>query len=107
MSKTLSKMSREFKKLISKQEHYNFELEEEDLDLIKILKSLRQNHISEARNIVDYEFTAIQKPPKLNPVPSPQVKPIYYWEAIALLGEGSTSPNNPARLQTKKSLTKP
>eukprot|EP00924_Labyrinthula_sp_SR-Ha-C_P008882 augustus_masked-scaffold_2-processed-gene-5.50-mRNA-1 protein AED:1.00 eAED:1.00 QI:0/0/0/0/1/1/3/0/748 len=74
---------------------YNFQLEEGDLDLANIVKKRQENHRSTVKDIIDKELTALRENQLQNPSPPPRAKPIYYYEALALLGEEPVPPEDP------------
>eukprot|EP00924_Labyrinthula_sp_SR-Ha-C_P000558 augustus_masked-scaffold_27-processed-gene-2.4-mRNA-1 protein AED:1.00 eAED:1.00 QI:0/0/0/0/1/1/5/0/1086 len=95
ITKALTKISRRLKKLIDKIDGYSFQLEEGDLDLASIVKERQENHRSTAKDIIDKELTALREYQLQNPSPPPAAKPIYYYGALALLGEDPVPPEDP------------
>eukprot|EP00924_Labyrinthula_sp_SR-Ha-C_P006242 augustus_masked-scaffold_31-processed-gene-0.38-mRNA-1 protein AED:1.00 eAED:1.00 QI:0/0/0/0/1/1/2/0/442 len=108
ITKTLTTISRRLKKVIDKIDGYSFQLEEGDLDLASIVTKRQENHRCTARGIVDKELAALRDYQLRSPSPPPTVKPIYYDEALALLGKvpvPSESPHHPTFPTTLKMRT--
>eukprot|EP00924_Labyrinthula_sp_SR-Ha-C_P015786 snap_masked-scaffold_4-processed-gene-9.38-mRNA-1 protein AED:0.44 eAED:0.47 QI:0/-1/0/1/-1/1/1/0/900 len=95
ITKALTKISRRLKRTIDRIDSFDFQLEEDDLDLTNIVKERQETHKSTARDIVDKELTALREYQLQNPSPPPTAKPIYYYEALALLGEEPVPPEDP------------
>eukprot|EP00924_Labyrinthula_sp_SR-Ha-C_P013047 snap_masked-scaffold_12-processed-gene-7.35-mRNA-1 protein AED:1.00 eAED:1.00 QI:0/-1/0/0/-1/1/1/0/1167 len=95
ITKALTKISRRLKRTIDRIDNFSFQVEEGDLDLVSIAEERQENHISTAKDIIDKELTALREYQLQNPSPSPTAKPIYYYEALALLGEEPVSPEDP------------
>eukprot|EP00924_Labyrinthula_sp_SR-Ha-C_P002810 augustus_masked-scaffold_13-processed-gene-7.46-mRNA-1 protein AED:1.00 eAED:1.00 QI:0/0/0/0/1/1/2/0/351 len=95
ITKALTKISRRLKRTIDRIDSFDFQLEEGDLDLANIVKKRQENHKSTAKDIIDKELTALREYQLQNPSPPPRAKPIYYYEALALLGEEPVPPEDP------------
>eukprot|EP00924_Labyrinthula_sp_SR-Ha-C_P014842 snap_masked-scaffold_96-processed-gene-0.1-mRNA-1 protein AED:1.00 eAED:1.00 QI:0/-1/0/0/-1/1/1/0/939 len=95
ITKALTKISRRLKRTIDRIDSFDFQLEEDDLDLVNIIKKRQENHKSAAKDIIDKELTALREYQLQNPSPPPTAKPIYYYEALALLGEEPVPPEDP------------
>eukprot|EP00924_Labyrinthula_sp_SR-Ha-C_P010128 augustus_masked-scaffold_40-processed-gene-2.56-mRNA-1 protein AED:1.00 eAED:1.00 QI:0/0/0/0/1/1/2/0/1108 len=95
ITKALTKISRRLKRTIDRIDSFDFQLEEDYLDLTNIVKERQETHKSTARDIVDKELTALREYQLQNPSPPPTAKPIYYYEALALLGEEPVPPEDP------------
>eukprot|EP00924_Labyrinthula_sp_SR-Ha-C_P001289 augustus_masked-scaffold_7-processed-gene-19.98-mRNA-1 protein AED:1.00 eAED:1.00 QI:0/0/0/0/1/1/2/0/414 len=96
ITKVLTKISRRLKRTIDRIDNFNFQLEESDLDLANIVIRRQGNHRSTAKDIIDKELTALREYQLQNPSPPPTAKPIYYYEALALLGEDPVPPEDPS-----------
>eukprot|EP00924_Labyrinthula_sp_SR-Ha-C_P015962 augustus_masked-scaffold_4-processed-gene-14.53-mRNA-1 protein AED:1.00 eAED:1.00 QI:0/0/0/0/1/1/2/0/1120 len=94
ITKALTKISRRLKRTIDRIDNFSFQLEEGDLDLISIVEERQENHRSTAKDIIDKELTALREYQLQNPSPPPTAKPIYYYEALALLGEEPVPPED-------------
>eukprot|EP00924_Labyrinthula_sp_SR-Ha-C_P013257 augustus_masked-scaffold_45-processed-gene-0.5-mRNA-1 protein AED:1.00 eAED:1.00 QI:0/0/0/0/1/1/2/0/656 len=95
ITKALTKISRRLKRTIDRIDSFDFQLEEDNLDLVNIIKKRQENHKSTAKDIIDKELTALREYQLQNPSPPPTAKPIYYYEALALLGEEPVPPEDP------------
>eukprot|EP00924_Labyrinthula_sp_SR-Ha-C_P001297 augustus_masked-scaffold_7-processed-gene-19.89-mRNA-1 protein AED:1.00 eAED:1.00 QI:0/-1/0/0/-1/1/1/0/1053 len=95
ITKALTKISRRLKRTIDRIDNFNFQLEESDLDFANIVIRRQGNHRSTAKDIIDKELTALREYQLQNPSPPPTAKPIYYYEALALLGEEPVPPEDP------------
>eukprot|EP00924_Labyrinthula_sp_SR-Ha-C_P002613 augustus_masked-scaffold_13-processed-gene-1.0-mRNA-1 protein AED:1.00 eAED:1.00 QI:0/-1/0/0/-1/1/1/0/1019 len=95
ITKALTKISSRLKRTIDRIDSFDFQLEEGDLDLANIVKKRQENHKSTAKDIIDKELTALREYQLQNPTPPPTAKAIYYYEALALLGEDPVPPEDP------------
>eukprot|EP00924_Labyrinthula_sp_SR-Ha-C_P005450 augustus_masked-scaffold_1-processed-gene-31.66-mRNA-1 protein AED:1.00 eAED:1.00 QI:0/-1/0/0/-1/1/1/0/1165 len=95
ITKALTKKPRRLKRTIDGIDSFDFQLEEDDLDLTNIVEERQETHKSTARDIVDKELTALREYQLQNPSPPSTAKPIYYYEALALLGEEPVPPEDP------------
>eukprot|EP00924_Labyrinthula_sp_SR-Ha-C_P005776 snap_masked-scaffold_14-processed-gene-4.44-mRNA-1 protein AED:1.00 eAED:1.00 QI:0/-1/0/0/-1/1/1/0/448 len=95
ITKALTKISRRLKRTIDRIDNFSFQLEEGDLDLANIVKKRQETHKSTAKDIIDKELTGLREYQLQNPSPPPRAKPIYYYEALALLGEEPVPPEDP------------
>eukprot|EP00924_Labyrinthula_sp_SR-Ha-C_P011842 snap_masked-scaffold_88-processed-gene-0.34-mRNA-1 protein AED:1.00 eAED:1.00 QI:0/-1/0/0/-1/1/1/0/385 len=95
ITKALTKISRRLKRSIDRIDSFDFQLEEGDLDLANIVKKRQENHRSTAKDIIYKEVAALREYQLQNPSPPPTAKPIYYYEALALLGEEPVPPEDP------------
>eukprot|EP00924_Labyrinthula_sp_SR-Ha-C_P008682 snap_masked-scaffold_37-processed-gene-2.83-mRNA-1 protein AED:1.00 eAED:1.00 QI:0/0/0/0/1/1/2/0/317 len=96
ITKALTKISRRLKRTIDRIDSFDFQLEEDDLDLVNIIKKRQETHKSTAKDIIDKELTALREYQLQNPSPPPTAKPIYDYEALALLGEDTVPPEDPS-----------